>query len=845
MSHQVSLSSDSSVQKLSNGHDQNVYMSDDIPNLSSPPMPPQDFGSPVSSQETSSQINSNSVQVESNPEISFKNKLSYLKNGGGNQQLSLDEAQASNINNEEVIDERTEFKNLESLDIRQLHDMEDFGGDEYDYNYEELNENRIVYDDADESKDIEEYEEDEEKNEEDEDEEDDDSQMRQDTNDFSRALKTNSSEKSFQSSSESGSARRSLSIESTESRMERVGQSNWRNSSSAGYKYEKLARQMYSSKVLQVVEESDDLILATEEIILKLSQEDFESDADNNTYDNALFVVSDELIRLWGNYHKQTTVYRLEEYTATIGPGPQAPNFAKANFLASLTLKVLQSRQTSSLSVEKISLPQILLEWMEEHHNPYPNQYEEIFAQIPSPATHPHFWDTIFNCLIRGKVKTVINILKKTNWNHVRDEIAYQNNIAGQNRYSDYIVASVEQAMDIAVETLLICPAISGDWNSQNVNWRTFRLRALQALQDLNKLIEGGDYDSDEAFKVIDNTGSFNTTAKKAKSLIPWHLYQSLVTLYSLIIGDMNAILANSQDWCEAVVGLVAWWDESKKDQNLSLSCFQHPYSLPESDLTFEYFDRKLRISLEAATSDSTDFQINSADEVQIALASLFEDDAESVIGFLSSWSGPISCAVAEIASLVGWLPQPVEKDLISMGNLDQEDFNLLGINHSPTKVDRVKDRALITYANNLCKRTEFRSSIQPEKVLNSWEISIAILGRLDSIERSTEIIGDLLNHFPLKNSETINKLLILLNSIELTDQAETVAQGSILMILPTIELILCRIMPMTLRKILSNTVKHCTTTHWPINRPKLETSWTFSSQTLWFYHRRILLMKI
>ncbi|RKF72620.1 Nucleoporin NUP85 [Golovinomyces cichoracearum] len=571
-----------------------------------------------------------------------------------------------------------------------------------------------------------------------------------------------------------------LSSESMDIQMDGIEEKNWSDNSPAGvFKYADIARSMYSSMTLQSVEESDDLILATEALTNKLYNQATSSDSDKEDLEDILFNVSQELIQLWENYYEQTIVYRSEEYTTSIGPGPQAPNFVKANFLASLTLRIRHPRNKfSSLTSREMTLPQTLLEWMEKYHNPYPNQYEEILAHRPSPANHKLFWDTVFNCLIRGKVNSVLNLMKNAGWKYTRDETDILLDAPGRKKMSDITMTNIEWAMETAVQILLKCPATHGDWNSRNNEWRMFRLRALQALEDLKKFNEGRNHELNDNERSMLEPGSFNETAKKARSLIPWHLYQSLVTFYNLVMGDMSTILANSQDWCEATIGLVVWWDECKKDQGLSTNYLQQMSYISNKNSISKFYDHKIRVSFEAATSNSTDFQINSADEVQIALASLFQGDSENVINFLRYWSGPVSCAVAEIGSLAGWLPKAEEKTLINMGgSLDQEDFDVLGITQSSLNSDGIKDKTLITYANNLSKRKDLKSSADPEMKLNSWEISIAIFGRLDSGARTMEIIREFLNNFSLEDSITVNRLCKLLNSLDLNEHAEIAAQ--------------------------------------------------------------------
>ena len=130
-------------------------------------------------------------------------------------------------------------------------------------------------------------------------------------------------------------------------------------------------------------------------------------------------------------------------------------------------------------------------------------------------------------------------------------------------------------------------------------------------------------------------------------------------------MGDSNAIIENAQDWCEATVGLLVWWDEGKDDRRLALGRSQSNYRVASRESDAVSYRRKLRRAFQLATADTTDFKVNSADMVEVGLVSLFEGNIEAVVGFLKGWSGPLSSAVAEIASLGGWLPPAEEKNLI------------------------------------------------------------------------------------------------------------------------------------------------------------------------------------
>jgi hypothetical protein len=129
---------------------------------------------------------------------------------------------------------------------------------------------------------------------------------------------------------------------------------------------------------------------------------------------------------------------------------------------------------------------------------------------------------------------------------------------------------------------------------------------------------------------------------------------------------------------------------------------------------------------------------------------------------------------VAEVASLGGWLPQASPQNLINMEGLDQEDMDLLGINPTSESTSGIKDQTLITYAKSLAQRGRLRAGGVSSE---GWELSIAVLGRLDSATRSEEIVGDFLKGLELDSSTTVNKLWRLLNEIGMASHAENIAE--------------------------------------------------------------------
>jgi hypothetical protein len=558
----------------------------------------------------------------------------------------------------------------------------------------------------------------------------------------------------------------------------------FRNSFSATAKpaiFGAIAKDMYRQMGAPGIEESDDLILETETIISKLYDQGIETKDDEMALNHVLRATSGELTTLWTEYQSRTETYNSEEYTATIGPGMRASKFAKANFLGSLALNIHHPQASSNFTgLRAKTIPGVLVEWLAAYHDPYSTQFDEIQVHRPSPANHRLFWGAIFNGLLHGKMVSVLHTLRDAGWRHARSGIDDMRDLSGQVGFTGQSLINIEKVANAAIQVLSTCPGINGDWNIRGSDWTLFRLRISQALEELKDFAEGRNRNHNES-RASDKFGkssinSYSTIARKAESQVPWNIYQNFLTLYNIVLGDSAAVIANAQDWCEATIGLVLWWDGGNGNKQSRVS--YHGDKLHKG----AYLGR-LREALEVVTNQTSDFKVNTMNPVEVGLASLFDGDNESVVGFLRAWSSPVSSAIAEVASIGEWLPPAEPQNLINMGSLDEDDevMGLLGRNNpSPSKVDSVKDQTLIAYASTLTELGELESSSAskaPQKSREGWELAIAVLGRLDSATRSEEMVGNFLGKLQLDSAATVDKLWVLLTEIGMTRHAGGIAE--------------------------------------------------------------------
>ncbi|KAI1764119.1 hypothetical protein GGR53DRAFT_333300 [Hypoxylon sp. FL1150] len=542
-------------------------------------------------------------------------------------------------------------------------------------------------------------------------------------------------------------------------------------------KYATLAKDLYSQSQFAEVSEPDNILLQTEELVNKLYDEGVGPEDDEERLDDTLAQACIRLINdIWGPYLEDLPTAR-DEQAAKVGPSPSATGFEKAYFLATLVLRVHHTPAVRDEfgGARNTALPGILFDWQNDEHDFSSDQINAILQNRPSPATHGLFWQVVFNTLVRGNIEGTIHLLRKAGWESVRKSNR------GEPLYSDQASANIKRVVEDLCLIMEICPAVSNSsWDIRNSDWTLFRLKAKAAKEGLMNFTEGTKERNNLSSSRFGGS-EFAESARRAQSQIPWDVYENLQSLYAILIGEPDAILAAAQDWCEATIGLFGWWDDSHNKRNLGLSLSRSlpPAGQPADD--GDFFDR-LALSLQTATE--ADFHFNAADSVEVGVASAFEGNIEGVIGLLRTWSLPIASTVAEIASLGRWLPPQEPQNLINMNDFDMDELEVLGMNQSTQtdEKDGIKDTTLIHYARGLKDRKQISGmGLYGKTTRDGWEMAVLAVGRMDSPERSEQMVQDLLQSVLSTIDEdaraTIDKIWKLLNELGMINFAEDTAE--------------------------------------------------------------------
>jgi hypothetical protein len=540
-----------------------------------------------------------------------------------------------------------------------------------------------------------------------------------------------------------------------------------------------LAKDVYTQMGTAELTEPPQIILGTEAMINRLYDDGVGESEDEEKLEDTLATVAGRVAKLW-----QGQVDKLpqpgDEHAVEIGPGPQATPFEKANYLAHLALQVHHNRYDDGQEAKPEPLPGTLFQWLDEYHNPYVDQADDVLRHRPSPACHGLFWESVFIALLRGKVGDAVTLLRRAGWGHVKRGSEYA--------YSGQALENVQRAASETIAMLEGCPGNESNWEIWSSDWTLFRVRAQGALDHLRRFAEGKDSAlGDSTFAASRNRSSLAGLARRAESQVPWEIYENMNIVFDIVLGSQDAILGAAQDWCEATIGLFGWWDERRTDKggmgaSLSRSQALVLASHGASDIE-SYLDKLARAF--HVTLD-TNFHYNTQSPLEVGMACVFEDNIKAVIGLLRGWSLPIASAVAEIASLGKWLPPHQRTGAFGLEDLDMDDLEVLGMDPgAPDEVDGIKDSTLVQYAQALADYDELSTVRDRTGVAkDGWELAINVLGRMDSPERSEEMVGLLVRHLldglTVDSSATVDRIWTLLNSLGMITFAEETAEVSV-----------------------------------------------------------------
>ncbi|OAX84033.1 hypothetical protein ACJ72_01592 [Emergomyces africanus] len=571
-----------------------------------------------------------------------------------------------------------------------------------------------------------------------------------------------------------------------------------------------IARDLASKSQIAMVNESNEFILKSEDIVGRMYDQVREFEYDDDGLQQTLCDISKDLLDLWAQHTTASSWVQQNNQTSSIGPEESAPNIVKANFLGSLLLPLhhphlQQKRDHEEASPVRLGavrafapnklkaktpIPEVLFNWLNRYHTTQLSSPEAAKSYQSNPTASPAFWDAVQTSILRGNLRPVIELLNAADFNYARSAMEDGHEQPG---YRGTQLQNIQKCVNSAIQLLSAAPGVqSNDWDIKNLDWAIYRRQIAAAISELEDLAEGQDRppEAQDQFQAPNfgifnqrSAASFSQSTRIAESQVPWTIYQNLKTMYNIMLGDVPSILSKSQDWVEATVGLTSWWDGeddsdiSTAESNFSRSAMRRSRSQSQTPRsvdsnTVEAYLRRLDYSFANVTESLGEegFRVNSMNPMEVGLASIFEGNIEGVLEMLQTWSLPIASAVAEVASFGGWLDT-------SVGSKPMPGFNendLMVLNYGKNEKPLHKDDILVNYALGLFDRKPLESPIGTR---DGWEVALEVLSRLDDQEIMKTKVTELLDRIPLKTSEDMDKVVLLCAELGFNDEGRKVSE--------------------------------------------------------------------
>lgn len=537
--------------------------------------------------------------------------------------------------------------------------------------------------------------------------------------------------------------------------------------------------------------ETDDLLLTAEHLLDSLDRA--VTNAHESNIDQESSLTAKRFMSIWQD------TYGTQSVSAAIGPS-QNSNEARAAYIAALLLQIhhscpLQDADGPLLTTQRhalrrvqddhVSIPKALLDWLNVFHNPFPEDLSDVMHTRPSSTANERFWDTVFSTMLRGQFAITIELLENADF---ADAETAQEDGYEQPGYKGRQLVSIRHVVSRCVELLRLCPTLQDDdWNIVGSGWTLFRSRVRRTLEDLEAYAEDDSADRDDIDNVFERSrlgGSISAASRRAESKVPWTIYQQLKILYGQLLGSRDEIVDSAQDWLEAVMYTTVWWDgESAADFRRSTTQSKRAFSAGRQTREVDSspqsaYKRRLLESFAGVTDDPQDVElgVNTLDVVQVALACVFEDEFDSVLAMLRSWSLPTAVVVVEIASAAGWLPATHQGADTIMNGFDEDDLMVLNHARATTKDAPRRDSVLAEYAHALALREHLQSS-DGSVYRQGWEMAVRVLSRLDNAETAERKITEVFTQMQFETSDQVDLALSACADLGLTSQASTIAQ--------------------------------------------------------------------
>jgi hypothetical protein len=543
--------------------------------------------------------------------------------------------------------------------------------------------------------------------------------------------------------------------------------------------------------------EPDAFILETAQVLDTLATSGTtEADADISTFmDN----VAKRLQEVWTKYGK---LRKDEIESDNIGPPDDKP-LARANFVYSLLLRLHHPTAIPSTSTiaespvgrsirtlrralvlneeqHKVHMPKILFDWLDQYHRPGADVINGVLEHSEGYAAATEFWDAVYSSLFRGRFGLVIDLLSGANF----EEFAVMSDGQPCNHQQKL---NVEKIINQAINLLMHCPAANDDdWDIKGPDWSLFRRRVQQTIEDLREFAEGELLGSEDVNTFGESTYSsqlgLSTASRHVENNVPFDVYEPLADMYNLLLGNPDDLIKSAFDWVEAAIGLTAWWD-GEDDEILKGSLATNHRSVSRMqqtrpvDVTPTLAYRQRLAYQYGRVIEDKDLKetFDPSDAIQIAIASVFQDDVDAILAIVRGWSMTMTSAIVELASAADWLPDSKPRSNNVVRGLDQSDLMVLNYGDDEARSSK-KDEILIQYADLLAAKPRLEAPVVGV-ISEGWQLALTVLARLDDIQAVESRVSAILEKIPLNSSDRVDSLLNLCSQLEFIEYGAKIAE--------------------------------------------------------------------
>ena len=508
-------------------------------------------------------------------------------------------------------------------------------------------------------------------------------------------------------------------------------------------------------------EPDEDLVLDTEVILQQLYDEAHNSMTDE-TDESVVDSKAHELVSLWQRY---TDARGKDEPDVAIGPPTTASAFDKANYISSLLLS-LRSTQYNTRG-DPVPIPKVILEWLERHHVSYETLYRNVTRNPTNVTASELFWDAILCLTLRGKLSDVMKLLQEADFKYA---VTSLDDGAEEPGYRGSQLQTIQSVVYRARQILNASPIASGNWDTSVEEWEVYRSNVQTELETIVQLVAEPPEDDDQSGyrPQMDLLGRQSQTSRS----LPLSIYQGIRTMFSILLGSTEEIIAQSQDWLEAACALTVWWDGSSDQKiakwNADVSRASSRGPVPD---TADLYLGRLREAFLCVTDPESKgrFSINTLSPVEIGVGCVLQGAIEGVISILRTQSLCLTTAVVEVGSAAGWL----DDGSSAPAGLNSTDLMVLSFGGGREDVN--KDEILQEYAVSLFARNDLKS-MEGESI-EGWELSLGVLRRMDDTEMMHECVADLLDQLDVTEQWRAEKVINLCFDLGLAGEARNISE--------------------------------------------------------------------